>query len=89
MIRKRFFEDIDAVKAGADPKSTIRDPERARIVELPFFHKREMIEGIELEEYGKYPLLKNRLAGFRHHFGQPIEVRKSFEQATGVGNVSF
>ena len=33
----------------------------------------------------EYPLLKTRLKGFRHCYGQPPEVRRAFEQAMGIG----
>jgi hypothetical protein len=36
-------------------------------------------------ERGPHPLLKERLAGFRHHYGQPAEVRRDFEPAMGIG----
>ena len=41
-------------------------------------------EGITLEEFDKYPLLKVRLKGFRHCYGQPPEVRRAFEEAMGI-----
>ena len=31
-----------------------------------------------LADYNKHPLLRERLAGFRHHYGQPPEVRRAF-----------
>ena len=43
-----------------------------------------VIDGIELGEYQKYPLLNQRLSGFRHLYGQPPEVRKAFVDAFGL-----
>ncbi len=43
MIRKRFFEDIDAMARGEEPKGVIRNPNVARCVDLPFFQKKESI----------------------------------------------
>ena len=40
---------------GQEPKAIIRNPNVARCVELPFFQKKESVEGIALEEYDKYP----------------------------------
>ena len=37
-----------------------------------------------LADYAKHPLLRERLARFRHHYGQPAEVRLAFEQAMGL-----
>jgi len=85
MIRKRLFDDLDAVAQGSDPKAIIRSSNVAKRVELPYFQKKESIEGITLEEHQKYPLLKARLTSFRHCYGQPPEVRRAFEQAMGIG----
>ena len=35
MMRNRFFEEIEAIKAGRDPKGVIRDPAKARAIDLP------------------------------------------------------
>ena len=63
MIRKRLFDDLDAIAQGQEPKAIIRNSNVARCVELPYFQKRESVEGITLEEHDKYPLLKARLQG--------------------------
>jgi 5,5'-dehydrodivanillate O-demethylase len=84
MIRKRLFDDLDAIAQGRDPKAIIRNSNVARCVELPYFQKKESVEGIPLEDYEKYPLLKARLKAFRHCYGQPPEVRRAFEQAMGI-----
>jgi 5,5'-dehydrodivanillate O-demethylase len=89
MIRKRFFDDIEAVARGEDPKGIIRSSNVAKFVELPFFNKREMIEGIRLEDYEKYPLLRSRLGGFRHHYGQPPEIRRAFVEAFGLEGTPY
>jgi 5,5'-dehydrodivanillate O-demethylase len=84
MIRKRFFDELDTISRGEDAKGVIRNSNIAKFVELPFFQKKESTEGITLEEFDKYPLLKVRLKGFRHCFGQPPEVRRAFEEAMGI-----
>jgi 5,5'-dehydrodivanillate O-demethylase len=84
LIRKRLFEDLDAIAQGRDPKGIIRSSNIAKRIELPFFHKKESIEGISLAEHEKYPLLKARLEAFRHCYGQPPEVRRAFEEAMGI-----
>src|SRR3954469_19038556 len=35
MMRNRFFEEIEAIKAGREPKGVIRDPKRAAGIDLP------------------------------------------------------
>ena len=51
MIRKRLFDELDAVAQGRDPKAVIRSANLAKCVELPYFQKKESVEGIALEEY--------------------------------------
>jgi 5,5'-dehydrodivanillate O-demethylase len=85
MIRKRFFDDLDAVARGEDAKGVIRNSNVASCVELPYFQKKESTEGITLEEHKNYPLLDVRLKGFRHCYGQPPEVRRAFQDAMGIG----
>jgi len=84
MMRKRLFEELDAVARGADPKAVMRNPNVARCVELPNITRTTSVDGITLAEHENYPLLKARLKGFRHCFGQPPEVRRAFEQAMGI-----
>jgi 5,5'-dehydrodivanillate O-demethylase len=84
MIRKQLFNDLDALARGGDPKGIIRNSNVAKCVELPFYQKKEMREGIALADYPNYPLLSARLKAFRHCYGQPAEVRRAFEQAMGI-----
>jgi 5,5'-dehydrodivanillate O-demethylase len=86
MMRKRLFEELDAIARGDDTKGTIRSANRAKCVELPNITKKTSTEGITLAEHENYPLLKARLKGFRHCYGQPPDVRRAFEQAMGIGN---
>lgn len=83
-MRKRFFADMDKVAKGEDPSGIIRDSEAAKCVELPDVMRKYNVEGVPLADYDKHPLLRERLAGFRHHYGQPQEVRRAFEQAMGL-----
>ena len=84
LMRNRFFEEIDAVKAGRDPKGVIRNPNLAQSIDLPDMARELNTEGITLAEFQNDPLLRQRLKEFRHHFGQPAEVRREFEQAMGI-----
>ncbi len=85
MMRKRFFDELDAVAKGAEPKATLRNANVASCIELPNITKKTSVEGITLAEHENYPLLKVRLKGFRHCAGQPPEVRRAFEEAMGIG----
>ncbi len=84
LMRKRFFDDLEKVAAGKDPSGIVRDAAAARCIALPDAMRKYNVEGVPLADYGKHPLLKERLAGFRHHYGQPSEVRAAFERAMGI-----
>jgi 5,5'-dehydrodivanillate O-demethylase len=84
MMRKRLFEELDAVSRGAEPKAVLRNANVASCVELPNITKKTSVEGITLAEHENYPLLKVRLQAFRHCYGQPPEVRRAFEEAMGI-----
>jgi len=84
MIRSRFFADIEAVQRGEDPKAVIRDGTLAQNIALPCQLKEILVDGIALDDYPRYPSLQQRLAGFRHLYGQPTEVRNAFLDAFGL-----
>jgi 5,5'-dehydrodivanillate O-demethylase len=87
MMRQRFYDELEAVAAGRDPKGVIRNPNLAQSIDLPDMARELNIEGIPLSEFQNDPLLRQRLKEFRHHFGQPPEVRRAFEQAMGIARV--
>ena len=84
MMRQRLFDELEAIKAGRDPKGIIRDPNMAQSIELPNMARELNTQGIPLEEFQNDPLLRQRLKEFRHHFGQPPEVRAAFCEAMGI-----
>jgi 5,5'-dehydrodivanillate O-demethylase len=84
MMRNRLFEEIEAMKAGRDPKGVIRNPNVARCIDLPDMARELNVQGITLAEFQHDPLLRQRLKEFRHHYGQPAEVRRLFEDAMGI-----
>jgi 5,5'-dehydrodivanillate O-demethylase len=84
MMRNRFFEELEAIKAGRDPKGVIRDPAKARMVELPNMARELNTIGIPLSKFKDDPLLRQRLTGFNFHYGQPQEVRAAFVEAMGL-----
>ena len=84
MMRQRFFDELEAIKAGRDPGGIIRDPNLARRIDLPDMARELNTEGITLAEFQNDPLLRQRLKEFRHHAGQPLEVRAAFCEAMGI-----
>ena len=88
LMRKRFFDDLDKVAQEKDPSGIIRDPAAAAWIALPDVMRKYNVDGVPLADYYKHPLLRERLAGFRHHYGQPLEVRCAFEEAMGIASSS-
>ena len=88
LMRKRFFDDLDKVAQEKDPSGIIRDPAAAACIALPDVMRKYNVDGVPLADYYKHPLLRERLAGFRHHYGQPLEVRCAFEEAMGIASSS-
>jgi 5,5'-dehydrodivanillate O-demethylase len=84
MMRRRFFEEMEAVEAGKDPGGLIRNPNQAQCIPLPNMARELNTEGIPIEDFDKDPILKQRLKEFRHHIGQPPEVRRAFVEAMGT-----
>ena len=84
MMRNRFFEEIEAVQAGRDPWGVIRDPAKAKSIDLPDMARELNTVGLPIEEFKNDPLLRQRLKEFRHHYGQPPEVRVAFAEAMGI-----
>ena len=84
MMRQRFYQEMETVAAGKDPGGVIRNPNQAQCIPLPNMAREINIEGIPLTEFDKHPQLMNRLKGFRHHAGQPPEVRRAFAEAMGI-----
>jgi hypothetical protein len=62
----------------------LRDPAKAQRIDLPDMARELNIEGVPLAEFQNDALLKQRLREFRHHYGQPPEVRAAFMEAMGI-----
>lgn len=84
MIRNRFFDELDKVAAGVEPKGLIRDAEAAKLVELPIAERRAFLGGKPLIDYYDHPYYKKRLQDFPWHAGQPPHIRAAFCEAMGV-----
>ena len=63
MIRRRFLNDIEAVKDGRDPKAVIRDPAVNRAIALPVAEREAFIEGFTRAEFMQRPARPPRPAG--------------------------
>lgn len=84
MLRRRLFEDIDAVRAGRDPKGVIRDSMTNIKVNLPSDNQEFFLNGLPLQSYEKHPKWNKLLFHFIFHAGQPESVKLAYEAATGI-----
>ena len=84
MLRKRLFDDLDAIGRGRDPSGLIRDAERASCVVLPIATPELFKQGLTLAEARQHPIFKNRLLPNRWVCGQPFEVHDEFLDAMGL-----
>jgi 5,5'-dehydrodivanillate O-demethylase oxygenase subunit len=82
-LRKKFFEELEVVAAGGQPKGLITDPALNHNIPLPSACRAEMLHGMPRAELDRHPLLGPYLRDFIGQAGQPDEVRKAYEQAIG------
>jgi 5,5'-dehydrodivanillate O-demethylase len=85
LMRQRFFAELDAIAEGREPGGVIRSANAAACIALPNMAREQNTDGLPLADYDKHPLLRQRLKEFRHHYGQPPEVRREFVEAMGIG----
>ena len=89
MLRKRFFEDLDRIAKGEDPKCIIRDSELNRCIPLPVAERKLLTEGLTREELMRHPIHGRQLTeGYPFQAGQPREVREAFLAAMGFAGSS-
>ncbi len=88
-VRKRFFEELERVAQGHEPKGLIRDPARNVRVPLPIMDRAQITEGPTLEQIERFPRLKLMYTTYVFQAGQPEWVRREFEEVMGVPMVEF
>jgi len=84
MLRRRLFEDIDAVRAGSDPKGVLRDPAANQQRVLPSDSRDFFRDGLPLDAYRRHPKWNRLLSHFIFHAGQPEWVQQAHAAAIGV-----
>ncbi len=84
MIRKKFFDEIEAVAAGQDPKGLIRDPEVNQRVSLPVANRPELVDGMHIAELKAHPVFGRHLHEYVFQAGQPEAVKKAYLEAMGL-----
>jgi len=84
MIRNRFFQDMESVAQGRDPKGIIRDREKAKLVKLPIATPKTFTDSLPREQWQKDPYFSRRARRFPWQAGQPSEVWNEFANAMGI-----
>jgi 5,5'-dehydrodivanillate O-demethylase len=82
LMRKRFFDDLERIERGEDPKGIIRDPAINHNIQLPIVDRALLLEGATMAEHAADPSL-DPLRGFQFLVGQPEAVKREFLEAMG------
>jgi 5,5'-dehydrodivanillate O-demethylase len=83
LIRRRFFEDLDGIAAGRDPKAVIRDETLKDCVPLPIMNREILTKGLTREQVGSTPDGAFLMRPFPFLVGQPEEVKRAYAEAMG------
>jgi 5,5'-dehydrodivanillate O-demethylase len=89
MMRRRFLNDLEAVREGRDPKGVIRDPAINQAIPLPVADRRAITEGFTRAEIMNDPQSRRGLQGYIFQTGQPAEVREAFLSAMGFSEAEL
>jgi len=84
MLRKRFFDELDALEEKRDLKGVIRDPEANECVRLPIAHRSVFVDGLTLDELLRHPIFSAQLKGYVFQAGQPEKIRREYQAAMGL-----
>jgi 5,5'-dehydrodivanillate O-demethylase len=89
MFRDQLRADLEAIARGEDPKGVVRDPEVAKHIRWPNDRTERITKApTKAEKLAAIARLHNGLRGADDYFswyaGQPIEVRKAYEEAMGI-----
>lgn len=88
-IRRRFFEEMEAIAGGAEAKGTVRDPARNVRVPLPMMDRAQTLEGYTVEQILANPRMKLFYTTYIFQAGQPEAVQRAFSQAMGIAVGDF
>ena len=83
-MRRRFFEELDALENGQEPKGLIRDPAHNVRVPLPMVYGDQVTQSRTLVEIMAHPTLKPFYTSYIFQAGQPEWVRQMASEALGV-----
>ena len=88
-MRRRFFEEMDTVAQGGEPKAILRDAERNVQVPLPMVYGDQITQSRTQAEILAHPTLKQFYTAYIFQAGQPAAVRDMASQALGIAMNEF
>ncbi len=83
-MRRRFFDELDAVAAGAEPKGLIRDPAGNRALRLPMMDREQVLNDFSSAQIKARPRMWLMYTTYVFQAGQPEAVRQQMAQALGL-----
>jgi len=88
-MRRRFFEEMDVVAQGGEPKGLMRDPARNVRVPLPMVYGDHITQSRTQDEIRAHPTLNQFYSAYIFQAGQPKAVRDMASQALGMEMKEF
>jgi 5,5'-dehydrodivanillate O-demethylase len=83
MLRRRFFEELEHLARGGEPKGVVRDPARNQGILLPTVDLERARAGYSREEILADPMRLMRYTTYIFQAGQPEAVRREFAEVMG------
>jgi 5,5'-dehydrodivanillate O-demethylase len=83
MLRRRFFEELEHLARGGEPKGVVRDPARNQGILLPTVDLERARAGYSREEILADPMRLMRYTTYIFQAGQPEAVRREFAAVMG------
>ncbi|MDJ0921702.1 MAG: aromatic ring-hydroxylating dioxygenase subunit alpha [Henriciella sp.] len=82
-MRKLFFDDLEKIDRGEDPKGIIRDPAENQSIKLPVAERDLLLRGAPRAALATHPIWAKHMQDFPFCAGQPETVRDAFRAAIG------
>ena len=77
-------KDIEGIARGEDPKAVVRDAEINRCIGLPIADRKNLVEGMTLEQIAKHPLAGGQLRDYVFKLASRLDVRQAYAEAMGL-----
>ena len=88
-MRRRFFDEMDTLAQGGEPKAILRDPARNMRLPLPMVYGDQITQSRTQAEILAHPTLKQFYTAYIFQAGQPATVREMASQALGMAMKEF